>query len=101
MEHILQFGISIDDDAIKRNIESSATRKLADELIKDSKALFFNKWGDGFSESGREIIMKFLNDNKDEIIERASKDVASSMKRSKKYREALASIVEDDTDDRK
>ena len=32
---------------------------------------------------------------KDEILELAVADVATTMKRSKKYREALANIVED------
>ena len=102
MEHILQFAVSIDDEGIKRNIEKSATDKISQELSKDiKKTLFDSGWGDGFSNYGEQLFRKFLDDHKDEILEKAVALVADSMKRSKKYREALAKIVEDNTDDGK
>lgn len=101
MEHILQFGISIDDDAIKKNIEKSATDKLANQLIKDIKNALFESWGTGLTYGGKEIVRAFLNDNRDEILDRVVAEVSNTMKRSKKYREALSKILEDETDDRK
>lgn len=98
MEHILQFGISIDDEAIKKNIEKSATDKLANEIINDARDALFERWGGGFTETGKSVVREFLKDHEDEILQGAIKEVTNTLKRSKKYREALAKIVEDEND---
>lgn len=36
MEHIIQFGVTIDDDAIKKNIEKNAVDKLVADIKKRS-----------------------------------------------------------------
>ena len=98
MEHILQFGISIDDEAIKKNIEKSATDKLADEMLKNIRDEFFERWGGGFTETGKSVVREFLKEHEDEILQGAITEVTNTLKRSKKYREALAKIVEDEND---
>ena len=98
MEHILQFGISIDDEAIKKNIEKSATDNLANEIIKDVRDALFERWGGGFTETGKSVVREFLKEHEDEILQGAITEVANTMKRSKKYREALAKIVEEEND---
>lgn len=93
MEHILQFAVNIDDETIKSRIEKSATDKMANELTRDVRDAIFSRWHDsGFSLEAERIIKGVLEDSKDEIIERASKMVAESIKRSKRYKEALAEI---------
>lgn len=93
MEHILQFAINIDDLTIKERIEKTATNKMANELTKDVRDSIFSGWGNsGFSPAAERIIKKVLEDNKEEIIKNASKMVAESIKRSKRYKEALAEI---------
>lgn len=94
MEHILQFGISIDDDAIKKSIEQNATKDITNELKSAIKPAIMNRWGT-LTEAGETIFKEFLAEHKDEIIEKAVIDVAQSMRNSKKYREALAKIVEE------
>ena len=41
MEHILQFGISIDDETIKKSVEKAATRNLAEQI---SSEIFKKNW---------------------------------------------------------
>ena len=103
MEHILQFGISIDDDAIRKQIEKSATQTLVTDLKKDVKGKMFNGWGD-MTPRLENIVRDVLNDYKEEIIKQSVEQVVDSIKRSKKYREALvdvASQVLDAVDDGK
>lgn len=94
MEHIVQFGISIDDEAIRQSVEQSAKNKVVSELKSEIKSKLITSWGD-LSPIAKDIITEVLEDNKDEILQKASAMVADSMKRSKKYREALSKIVED------
>ena len=98
MEHILQFGISIDDDAIKRNVERVTTDKLASQLKDEirSTILCDKGWGgSGFTDMAEEIIRDVMNEYKEDILERAVQMVVDTIKHSKKYREALINIAEE------
>lgn len=94
MEHILQFAIGIDDAGIKKRVEEVAKVKIVKELKDDIKFSIITKWGNltSLSES---IIRQVMDENKDEIIDKASVMIADSIRRSKKYREALSKIVEE------
>ena len=98
MEHILQFGISIDDDAIKNRIEEAAVNKMAEDLKESVKDSLFRTsgWNGGkFTEDAEQIIRKVMNEYKDEIISQSVNMVVDTIKHSKKYREALANVVEE------
>ncbi len=92
MEHILQFAINIDDNTIKQNIEAKAEKQVIEQLVKDVKSSIIDKWG-SLTFTSENIIRTVMEEHKDEIIKLAADNVAESMKRSKKYREALANIV--------
>lgn len=98
MEHIVQFGISIDDEAIKRNIEESAKKRLVQELAEDVKGIVFGR--DRYGRCGEpnmwvaERFDKFLEAHKDEIIELAVNNLASRLVRTKAAKEALGKILE-------
>lgn len=94
MEHILQFAINIDDNTIKQNIEAKAEKQVIEQLVKDVKSSIIDKWG-SLTFTSENIIRTVMEEHKDEIIKLAADNVAESMKRSKKYREALANIVEE------
>ena len=96
MEHIIQFGVVIDDDAIKKNIEKNATDKLVADIKKEVRDEIFigSGWNKGLSYKVQEIIKDALAEYKDEIIKEATAELVETIKRSKKYREALAKIVE-------
>lgn len=96
MEHIIQFGVTIDDDAIKKNIEKNAVDKLVTDIKKEVRDEIFvgSGWNRGLSYKVQEIIKEALTEYKDEIIKEATTQLVDTMKRSKKYKEALAKIVE-------
>ena len=98
MEHIIQFGVTIDDDAIKKRIEESAKKQITDDISKDIKKTIINSYGwgtDGLTEYGEKLVKSVMEQYKDEIIAGAVKSVADSIKRSKKYKEVLAQIAND------
>ena len=99
MEHILQFAINIDDDTIKKNVEAKAEKQIIDQLAINVKSSIVNKWG-SLTSVAETVIRDVMEEHKDEIIKLAADSVAESIKRSKKYREALANIVEEMNDDR-
>lgn len=96
MEHIIQFGITIDDDAIKKNIEEKARNQIIKEVKEEIKKELFvgNGWNADLSYKVRELIKETVRECQDQIIEKATTELVDTMKRSKKYREALAKIVE-------
>ena len=96
MEHIIQFGITIDDDAIRKHIEEKATKQVVDVISRDLRDKLFSNYGNGgFSYGAEDMIGNFLDKYKDEIIENATTQVVDSIKRSKKYKAALAHVAEE------
>ena len=96
MEHIVQFGISIDDDYIKRCVEENAVNKVISEVRKEYKQELKREIVDGYgrlNEQAVAIMREFLKDNQDEILKMASESVAKSIKSSKKYKEAIINLV--------
>ncbi len=101
MEHIVQFAVSIDDDAITQYVTKNAEK----EIIKDLKQqvanrLFESRYYRGNSDPERdplnewaknEIINTFLDENKDKIISEAAKELAVKLARTK----AGKAILED------
>ena len=87
MEHIIQFGVNIDDDAIMKMVSN----KASDEILNQVKELTKSSY---YSASKLEImamdeISKVVADNKDVIIDKAVKVVCDNIRNSKKYRQAL------------
>lgn len=79
MEHIVQFGISIDDDKIKKTIEDNVMKQVSGAIKNDCiKALVGRKDASNYdyTQKIREMIndniQRFFEDNKDKIIEVAS-----------------------------
>lgn len=96
MEHIVQFGITIDDEVIKQNIEKSARDQIIKEVKKEIKEQLFESrgWDRGLSYEVKELIKETVRECQDQIIKDATEQLIEIMKRSKKYKEALAKIVE-------
>lgn len=97
MEHIIQFGIGIDDDRIIKEVEKNAEKTIIEDLKqKISDQLFRREWpskhGDpryGFSDWAEGQIDSFLTANKDAIIDMAGKYLAEKLARTKAARELL------------
>lgn len=101
MEHIVQFAISIDDKTIQNRIEEHAYRDVLDKLAKEATDTVFahtnaysreNMWKTMMSYA----LQSFLEERKDEIIDKAANMLADRFRRTKKYREAIGAVIAKD-----
>ena len=87
MEHIVQFAISVEDEAIVKRIHENAEKTITNELLQDVKKAIFNvDWRGqtgGFNAWTERKIDSFLEGHKDEIIELAGKYLAERLARTK------------------
>jgi hypothetical protein len=95
MEHIVQFGITIDDDAIKRHVEAKAT----DAVVKGLNRSLFRLDYDGkplaITGDMKDIIDAFLEEHKQEIVDAAADRLADRLMRTKIVKDAVAKTVND------
>lgn len=89
MEHIVQIGVSVDDDRIEKAVVESATKAITKEM----REHIFSYYGGGLTGTAEEIVQNCINEWKPEIIEKAAEQVAESIKRSKAYREKVKEIT--------
>ena len=105
MQHVVTVAFDFDDKTIQKIVESSAEKKIVEE-IKDmmlQKIYRSRGWNsktidpknDPFSEWTESIIRDLFNENKEEIMDRAAKLVADSVKKSKYYKEGIADICKE------
>lgn len=101
MEHIVQFAISIDDKTIQERIEEHAYTDVLNKLTKNAVDSVFSHSSaysrDIMWESLMgEALQNFLEERKDEIIDKAANTLADRFQRTKKYREAMGTAIEED-----
>lgn len=102
MEHILQFGVTIDDEKIKQTAEAKI-EKVINEVVKADvyEALTgvkeYNKYE--YSKYLRILvnntIEKFCIENKEEIINLAADRLAEKMSRTKAVKEATERVLKE------
>jgi len=99
MDHLVQFTISIDDAHIANKVEQEAANALKDEVIKVCKSHIGderNYWGDGQPGPAlKKAIDDFMNDNREEIINKAADKLAERLSKTKIVKEAAAKRVEE------
>ena len=105
MEHIVQFAIGIDDETIKKNISEHAENTITKQLLDDVERIIFDtdSWGrtinkgraSSFTERQFE---KFLEDNRDNILEIAGKYLADKLVRTKRGKEILENMADSEHD---
>lgn len=100
MEHIIQFGVNIDDDAIVRNIESSIQKKVEGAILQDVKQKIvgqenYSNWS--YSRRIEDLISNaassFFTENKDRIIELASDKLTDKLVKTKAVKEMLSNTI--------
>ena len=106
MEHIVQFAIGIDDEAIKKRVEESAEKQIVDRFYKDfTLSLRKDYWASHNVDSGirekcnalaKEAVDNIIEKHKNEIIEEAAKILADRLLRTKAAKEMLENVVESD-----
>ena len=84
MEHIVQFGVSIDDSAIQRRVEDSCVEAVKKKI----SGCFFDNYGSPKFHT-EEIIRSWLNDHKDEVIQKSAEIITEKMYKSTKVRQAI------------
>lgn len=100
MEHVVQFGISIDDERIKRTVEAQALQRVTDQLMEhvaqNLPKTYTYSGGDktDWREYAKQCGADFLEAHRDEIIEGTCKQLAASIRQSKKFKEAWESTQE-------
>lgn len=90
MEHIVQFAIGIDDKAIQNRIEEYAYTDVLDKLANAYSRE--NMWKTLMADA----LQSFLEERKDEIIDKAAHMLADRFQRTKKYREAMGAVIAKD-----
>ena len=97
MDHLVQFTISIDDAHIAKKVEDEAAKAMKDEVLKVCKSQIggeVNYWGN--NEPGpalKKAIGDFMNDNREEIIDKAADKLAERLSRTKVVKEAAAKRI--------
>ena len=101
MEHIVQFAIGIDDKTIQNRIEEYAYKDVLNKLTKNAVDSVFSH-SNAYSRDIMwerlmgEALQRFLEERKDEIIDKAANMLADRFQRTKKYREAMGDAIEKD-----
>lgn len=103
MEHIVQFAINIDDKTIQNRIEEHAYRDVLDKLAKEATDTVFAHTNAYSRENMWKTVLvgalqRFLEERKDEIIDKAANMLADRFQRTKKYREAMGDAIAKDGD---
>ena len=103
MEHIVQFAIGIDDEAIRNRVTESAEKQITESIKKDvERAIFFKGWNSPSVDKNKpkewvkDMVKEVIEANKDQIIEAAVAELAKNMAKTKAVKEAMAKVVEND-----
>lgn len=95
MEHIIQFGVSVDDEAIKKTIVNKASETVVNEVKRE---LGVNV---GYFQNNavlrrmiNEEVLAIFEAHKDAIIAEAGKQLADKLIRTKAVKEATAKLIE-------
>ena len=103
MEHIVQFAVGIDDEAIIKNVTEYAEKQIIGEIKTEIHSTIeheiFKFDRDWYSDKERRVGLKdwveklvngILEKNKDQIVELAAEKLADKMSRSKIIKETVA-----------
>lgn len=97
MEHIVQFGINIDDETIKRTVMESSVKSIEaqikqaviNEVFEAYRYGDANPTRDPLAAWAKNLVADTLAENRDAIISQAAAILADKMGRSVKVREAV------------
>lgn len=94
MEHIVQFGINLDDAAIKEAVVKKASNELYKQLESDSSDILFRKnyRGEVISTTERfdNYIFKWMDDNRNMILDAIVEKITDKIMHSNKIKSVIA-----------
>lgn len=96
MQHIIQFAFDFEDEKVARSIEQNVETKVIQNIEKEIKDKYFNRrWNenpiDGLVTG---TVNKIVEENKEEIIKRASQLLCDKVYRSKAFKTAKDEILQ-------
>lgn len=102
MEHIVQFGISIDDAAIYKTVKERAADDIINRVYQNVMEKLFQKrtpWANATSSDpltnyAKDILEGFLEQNRDLIVSEAGKYLAERLSRTKAAKEILKNAAD-------
>lgn len=91
MEHILNIGVVIDDDAVQRSVVQDLVNQFESrtyEAIRSRSGYYYSESRDETLRSfAKDMIMKFFDEHKAELIEAAAPIVAQRLSKTKTTKE--------------
>lgn len=91
MEHIMNIAISIDDDGIEQKATDYCVKKLYEDM--KGKLLSDQYYNRGkLTGQAEDIVTKWLDDHKDEIITQTATLVAEKISRRKAFKEKVGDV---------
>lgn len=102
MEHIVQFAVGIDDKAIVENVTKHAEETITKELTQQVRnrlfeSSYYNKNAtekDPLNAYAERLLTKWLDDHKEEIVDKAAKLLADKLSRTKAVKERAVKEIE-------
>lgn len=99
MEHIIQFGINIDDEAIRKAVVAEAQKQIIDSIQKQvEKVIFSETYGHvnkgKLSYYAQEMIKDTIDAYRDRIIEGVIASLTDKISRTKKFKEAVGEVID-------
>jgi hypothetical protein len=101
MEHIVQFGINIDDTAIKKAIENNVMNQVAAQIKQDTMKSLTGKKDCGkyeYTEKVKQLITEttedFLQANREVIIEETAKKLVERLSKTKAVKDMVSDTLE-------
>lgn len=94
MEHIIQFGVTVDDDAIRKRIEEQAANTVIKEIKKQlgiDRGHYSNE--NVIHRLVEEEVTALFYKHKDAIVKEAGKQLANKLIRTKQVKEATSEIL--------
>lgn len=94
MEHIIQFGVHIDDDAIRREVVRLATREIIEDLKSECRKEL-GLTGNIYSRSQfvDSMVDGIIADCREQIVREAASALADKATKQKWYREMMPGAV--------
>ena len=100
MEHIVQFAIGIDDNAITIRIQENAEKIITQNIQRKVERCIFEtdyqgNVQDRLRYTAETLLLKWLDSHKKEIVRLASKALAERMIKTKAVKTAIEIVLED------
>ena len=92
MEHIVQFGVTIDDEKIEQEVTAQVARKLRDEVDKFSNSGHYGQQSE-LQKMANEAVDNYIKDNIDVVINKAVESLTERLMKTKKVKEALQEVL--------